>query len=285
VEFAVRFRPTVILQDLMLPGIDGFELLAQYRETEELCNVPVIILSATDDPLVKERSFLQGANDYLVKLPDHIELLARVRYHSGAYLARCERDESFHLLKVSQQQLAEANLLLHKLNGLDPLTGVANRRRFDEVIASEWQRGLRQRRPLSVLMCDIDHFKQYNDNFGHVSGDFCIKRTAEILMEQLRRPGDLVVRYGGEEFVILLPETDLLGALRIANTCRKQIENLIVPHGVFASEGRVTLSIGVCAVVPSSQLSIISLMEAADAALYEAKRNGRNQIAVRELLA
>lgn len=278
VEKAIAFKPTVILQDLVMPGIDGFELLARYRENETLQTVPVIFLSATEDPKTKERCFLQGANDYLVKLPDQIELLARVRYHSAAYLARCERDESFHLLQVSQQQLAEANIRLQKLTGLDPLTGIANRRRFDEVMALEWNRCLRQLRPLAVLMCDIDHFKLYNDHYGHVSGDFCITRTAAILTEQLRRPADFVARYGGEEFVILLPETDLAGALIVADACREQIEKVGSRQDSMSGEARMTVSIGVCAAIPSLELTSLSLIAAADAALYEAKRNGRNKV-------
>lgn len=280
VEVAIAFKPTVILQDLVMPGIDGLELLARYRENEALRNVPVIFLSATEDARTKERCFLQGANDYLVKLPDQIELLARVRYHSAAYLARCERDVSFHLLQISQQKLAEANVRLQKLTGLDSLTGIANRRRFDEVMASEWKRCLRQRRPLAVLMCDIDHFKQYNDTFGHLSGDFCITRVAAILTEQLRRPADLVARYGGEEFVMLLPETDLTGALLVAHSCREQIEKVAIQQGPSRADGRMTISIGVCVFVPSPECDPLALLAAADEALYEAKRNGRNQVAI-----
>lgn len=278
VDVAIAFEPTVILQDLVMPGIDGLELLARYRENETLRNVPVIFLSATDDPRTKERCFLQGANDYLVKLPDQIELLARVRYHSAAYLARCERDESFRLLQVSQQQLAEANMRLQKLTGLDPLTGIANRRRFEEVMASEWKRCLRQRRPLAVLMCDIDHFKQYNDTFGHLSGDFCITRVAAILTEQLRRPADFVARYGGEEFVMLLPETDLSGALLVAHACCEQIEKVTMQQGTSMADGRMTISIGVCAFVPSPECDPLAVLAAADEALYDAKRNGRNRV-------
>lgn len=278
-EVAVAFQPTVILQDLLMPEIDGFALLERYRENQILAHVPVVVLSATDDSKIKERSFLEGANDYLVKLPDEIELLARVRYHSAAYVARCERDESFHLLQISQKQLAAANIRLQALTELDSLTGIANRRRFDEVMAAEWGRCLRHQRPLAVLMCDIDHFKKYNDLFGHVSGDFCIKRTAAILTEQLRRPSDFVARYGGEEFVIVLPETDLAGALLVAEGCREQIENVTVAAGSAGLDGRVTISIGISVTVPSVQNDAIALIAAADQALYIAKHSGRNRIA------
>lgn len=255
VELAVAFRPTVILQDLLMPGIDGFELLARYRETNELDAVPVIVLSATDDPFVKERCFAGGANDYMVKLPDQIELLARIRYHSSAYQARTDRDEAFHLLEISQRELSAANVMLQNLAALDGLTGIANRRRFDEVIVSEWGRALRSSKPLSLLICDIDFFKAYNDNFGHVSGDFCIKRVAAVLTEELRRPADFVARYGGEEFAIVLPETDLRGALVVAEKCRAHVESLEIPQ-TGGEIGAVTISVGAFSIVPSATTTV-----------------------------
>lgn len=277
VETAVAFRPTVILQDLVMPGIDGFELLSRYRETIELHSVPVVILSATDDPTTKERCFAEGANDYLVKLPDQIELLARIRYHSAAYHAREDRDQAFHLLKVSQQELAAANVLLQNLAALDGLTGIANRRRFDEVVAMEWGRASRSLKPLSLLMCDIDFFKAYNDKFGHVSGDFCIKRVAAVLTEELRRPADFVARYGGEEFAIILPDTDLRGALVVAEKCRSHVESLDIPQ-TGGEIGAVTISVGAFCLVPSATSSVEQLIDGADKALYAAKGKGRNRV-------
>lgn len=277
VETAVAFRPTVILQDLVMPQIDGFELLSRYRETGELKSVPVVILSATDDPTTKERCFAEGANDYLVKLPDEIELLARIRYHSAAFHAREDRDQAFHLLKVSQQELAAANVLLQSLAALDGLTGIANRRRFDEVLEMELGRAARTSKPMSLMMCDIDYFKTYNDNFGHVSGDFCIKRIAAVLTEELRRPGDFVARYGGEEFAVLLPDTDLPGALIVAEKCRAHVEGLGIAR-VGGEVGGVSISVGVCTVDPGEKYTSEQLIHAADNALYTAKRNGRNRV-------
>src|SRR5450830_1958171 len=276
-DTALRLQPTVILQDLVLPGIDGFALIQLYREHAALAHVPVIVLSAKDDPKLKAHSFAVGANDYVVKLPDRLELLARIRYHSNAHISRLQRDEAFAFLRASQKNLADANIELQKLAALDSLTGIANRRRFDEVMRAEWQRGQRDRKPLSLLMCDVDCFKSYNDTYGHLAGDLCLKKFAAVLTAQLKRPADLAARYGGEEFAIVLPDTDLAGAQLLAESCRAQLEQLAItnPGG---TGGIVTMSIGVASLIPSKDSSPEALIGAADAAVYAAKRGGRNRV-------
>ncbi|NHZ37368.1 diguanylate cyclase [Massilia rubra] len=280
-ETAEQLQPTLILQDLVMPGIDGFGLIAQYRERDSLRQVPVIVLSAKEDPKLKAHSFAVGANDYMVKLPDKLELLARVRYHSAAHTSRLQRDEAFRFLRESQQKLAEANIELQKLAALDGLTGIANRRRFDDVITLEWQRGQREQKPLSLLMCDIDCFKAYNDTFGHLAGDLCLKKAAAVLTENLKRPADLAARYGGEEFAIILPETSLAGAQVVADAVRSHLERLAMEHPQAAG-GIVTMSIGVASVVPSRGDSPANLTARADKALYAAKTGGRNRVCVAE---
>ncbi len=279
VDAAVTLQPTVILQDLIMPGIDGFGLIKSYRDCPQLASVPVIVLSSKEDPKLKAHSFAVGANDYLVKLPDRLELLARVRYHSSAHVNRLQRDEAFSFLRESQQQLAEANIELQKLAALDALTGIANRRRFDEVMVTEWQRGQRDLKPLSLLMCDVDCFKLYNDSLGHLAGDLCLKKVAAVLTENLKRPADLAARYGGEEFAIVLPETGAEGALALAESCRSKLESLAIEHP-HAPGGVVTMSIGVATMMPSPQFTITHLIAVADKALYSAKSNGRNRVGV-----
>ena len=278
-QTALQLQPTVILQDLVMPTIDGFALIHQYRDTEALRNVPVIVLSAKEDPKLKAHSFATGANDYMVKLPDKLELLARVRYHSGAHISRLQRDQAFHFLRESQRKLGDANIELQKLAALDALTGIANRRRFDETMQLEWQRGQRDKKPLTLLMCDVDFFKFYNDSFGHQAGDLCLKKVAAVLTEHLKRPADLAARYGGEEFVIILPETELAGALIVAESCRRHLEQLAIENPQATTElSCVTMSIGVASMVPSPKSSVEQLIEQADQALYAAKRNGRNRV-------
>jgi two-component system chemotaxis family response regulator WspR len=277
VDTAVQLQPTVILQDLIMPGVDGFGLIRQYRECPQLAAVPVIVLSSKEDPKLKAHAFAVGANDYLVKLPDRLELLARVRYHSIAYISRIQRDEAFSFLRESQQQLAEANIELQKLAALDALTGIANRRRFDEVMTIEWQRGQRDVKPLSLLMVDVDKFKLYNDNFGHLAGDLCLKKVAAVLTENLKRPADLAARYGGEEFAIVLPETTQEGALVLAESCRNHLQTLAIEHPQ-SDGGVVTISIGVATMVPSPTTAPVGLIAKADRALYAAKTGGRNRV-------
>jgi two-component system chemotaxis family response regulator WspR len=274
-KLAIQLKPTVILQDLVMPVVDGFELVRQYRATPEVQDTPVIVLSAKEDPKLKAQGFNVGANDYLVKLPDRLELIARIRYHSAAYINRLQRDDAFRFLRESQQKLADANIELQKLAALDGLTGIANRRRFDETLRNEWHRAQRDKRPLSLLMCDIDRFKLYNDANGHLAGDLCLKKVAAVLTENLKRPADLAARFGGEEFVLMLPDTEAAGARKVAELCREKLLSLALPH--VGAAGFITLSIGVATLVPHPESACEDLIDMADRAMYEAKRSGRDR--------
>ncbi|HLD65737.1 MAG TPA: diguanylate cyclase [Pseudomonas sp.] len=280
---ALQLKPTVILQDLVMPFIDGFDTVRLFRQQPELQDIPIIVLSSMEDPSIKAQGFAVGANDYLVKLPDRLELLARIRYHSSAYIHRLQRDEAFSLLRESQRQLAEANIQLQKLVALDGLTGIANRRCFDQTLEDEWQRALRDQQSIALLFCDIDHFKLYNDTHGHLNGDFSLKKVAAVLTENLKRPADLAARYGGEEFVMLLPQTDIEGALQVAESCRRGVEllELVNPQ---APSGFVTLSIGAGCWTPQAGDSHDSLIGLTDRELYRAKGSGRNCVMALESL-
>lgn len=276
---AQQWQPTVILQDLVMPDSDGFHLIQHYRAAPGLRHVPVIVLSSKEDPQLKAHSFATGANDYLVKLPDRLELLARLRYHSSAHISRLQRDQAFELLRQSQRELAEANVQLQRLAALDSLTGIANRRRFDEMLRLEWQRGQRDKQPLTLLLCDVDFFKRYNDSFGHQAGDLCLKKVAAVLTERLKRPADLAARFGGEEFAIMLPDTALAGAMVVGEACRRHLEALAIENPEAETElSCVTMSVGVASVVPSPQSSVEQLIARADRALYAAKHAGRNRV-------
>ena len=182
------------------------------------------------------------------------------------------------LVEDRTAELQIANKRLQELSRVDGLTGIANRRRLDEELDREWKRMLREKRPLSVVLCDIDHFKLYNDTYGHQGGDECLIRVANAIRESVNRPGDLTARYGGEEFCLVLPETSGLGALQIAELVRKNVSEMNLEHKSSPVADRVTLSLGVATLIPDlgSQPSV--LLEGADRALYQAKGNGRNRV-------
>lgn len=276
---ALEIRPTVILQDLVLPGIDGLSLVQAYRREPALENTPIIVLSTKEEPATKSAAFASGANDYLVKLPDTIELVARLRYHSRLYHAMRQRDAAYSALRESQQQLLESNLALRRLTQSDGLTGLANRRYFDEYLAAEWKRAMREERELAVLMIDVDHFKPYNDTYGHLAGDEALKRVAHTIRACSNRPADLAARYGGEEFSTILPATTPGGARLIAEKIRLSVADLQIAHSGSTTARTLTVSIGCAAVVPNETLSPSSLIALADQRLYEAKRAGRNRAA------
>ena len=278
VQTAEMVMPTVIVQDLVMPGIDGFALIQAYRANEQLRDIPVIVLSSKEDPKLKAHGFAVGANDYMVKLPDQLELLARLRYHSAALISRQQRDQAFGALRESQRLLAEANVELKKMASVDGLTGIANRRQFDDTMQTEWQRGQRDKQELAVLLCDVDNFKTYNDTYGHQAGDAALQTVAGVLAGQLRRPADVAARYGGEEFAVILPATDAEGARQVAESCRAGIEALAVTHAGGVA-GVVTISIGIASIVPSAGSTLEALVAAADKALYSAKGAGRNRVA------
>lgn len=173
-------------------------------------------------------------------------------------------------------KLAEEKL--HLLISLDGLTGIANRRYFDEYLEREWKRAIRCGKPLSLIMCDIDYFKAYNDTYGHLNGDECLKKVALALSDTIKRPGDLVARYGGEEFAVVLPETDQHGAVIIAEILRTDVESLKIEHVNSSNSKYVTISLGVAAAIPSMDSSFTELIIAADKALYQAKKEGRNRV-------
>ena len=168
---------------------------------------------------------------------------------------------------------------LEKLSSLDGLTGIANRRRFDQTLEREWNRAARAQQSLALIMCDIDYFKQYNDRYGHQAGDACLRQLAQVLETSLKRGGDLAARYGGEEFAILLPDTELENATMLAENVREHLQQLGLPHDASLVAPILSASFGVAALVPTAEMSPSVLIRRADEAMYEAKARGRDRIA------
>ena len=277
---AIQIKPTVILQDLVMPGLDGLTLVREYRNNPITRDIPIIVLSTKEDPLIKSAAFAAGANDYLVKLPDNIELVARIRYHSRSYMTLLQRDEAYRALRVSQQQLLDTNLVLQRLMNSDGLTGLSNRRHFDEYLELEWRRAIREQTQMSLMMIDVDYFKAYNDSFGHLEGDEALRQVAKAIRASCSRPSDLPARYGGEEFALVLPNTSPGGARLLAEKLRQTVAGMNIPH-IAPVEGSVlTISIGLATVVPGVGSHSRQLIQSADQGLYAAKNSGRNQVAV-----
>jgi two-component system chemotaxis family response regulator WspR len=275
---AGKIKPTVILQDLVMPGVDGLTLVKQYRSNHVTRDIPVIVLSTKEEPAIKSQAFAAGANDYLVKLPDNIELIARIRYHSKSYLNQVQRDQAYRALRHSQRQLQEKNLVLQRLSNQDGLTGLSNRRYFDEYIEAQWKLAIREQNPISMLMIDVDCFKQYNDTYGHLKGDEVLKSIAEVMQQRFLRPTDLTARFGGEEFVVVMPATPLAPIQAMGESLRRSVEELGIPHRGSTVGAYITVSIGGASMLPQSTESFLMLIDLADEALYQAKSLGKNQV-------
>jgi diguanylate cyclase (GGDEF)-like protein len=249
--------PDLILLDVMMPGMDGYEVCRRLKENPKTSNVPVIFVTAMNEAADEERGLRIGAVDYITKPFCLPVVKARLQNHIK--------------LKLMTD-------VLEAMAWLDGLTGIPNRRRFDEVLEIEWKRALRAGTMLSVIMADVDYFKNYNDRYGHDAGDVCLKRVASALAAAVTRPADLVARYGGEEFVLLAPETDVDGARTLAEQLRSKVGSLCLPHEYSDVAPCVTVSVGYASAAPYRLSSAALLLHEADAMLYYAKRLGRNRL-------
>jgi diguanylate cyclase (GGDEF)-like protein len=256
-EVAREQMPDIILLDIVMPDMDGYEVCTRLKADSQTQEIPIIFITAMSLEEEESKGLSLGAIDYLTKPIRPSIVKARVRNH-----IELKRHRDF----------------LKNLSTLDGLTGIANRRRFDEIIAQEWLRARRNLTPLSLLLMDIDLFKNYNDHYGHQAGDDCLQKVAKGLDQVARRPADLLARYGGEEFVLLLPETDAKGALIVANLVQDKLKNLNIPHAFSIVANRITLCIGAATIIPTDEKTCDELIKCSDELLYEAKANGRNQV-------
>ena len=277
-ELVAELRPSVILLDILMPDIDGITLLRYLRQNPATASIPVVMLSSKEEGSEKAAAFEAGANDYLVKIPEDTEMVARLRYHAKFFSNLVQRDEAYRALKISQEKLAQSNLELQRAVARDGLTGIFNRRHFDEQSRIEWARSQREQQPMTLMMVDIDKFKPCNDIYGHAYGDDCLRKVAQCIADQINRPTDFVARYGGEEFVVLLPNTDEEGAMQMAEKIRRAVESLEVENNGSDIAEHVTVSVGVHSLVPQRDSNLEQALSTADRALYQAKKSGRNRV-------
>lgn len=263
-QVAETWQPDLILLDIMLDDMDGYEVCRRLKSSDSARNIPIIFLTSKTSESDEVLGFHNGCNDYITKPFSPSIVLSRVS---------------------TQIQLKAKTDLLEKLASLDGLTEIPNRRAFDIALARMFNQSQRNTLPLSLLIIDIDFFKQYNDFYGHPKGDECIQRVAQALTQNTQRSGDLVARLGGEEFAILLPDTDNLGAMMRAEHYRELVENLRIPHAASVGNAYITISIGVATIIAKRCTSSAELVESADNALYRAKTEGRNQICSHNLVS
>ncbi|MCW6052728.1 diguanylate cyclase [Lyngbya sp. CCAP 1446/10] len=279
-EKAKILLPNLILSDQIMPRQNGLDLLKEIRNTPELSSTPVIFLTARSGMEARIEGLDAGADDYISKPFDERELLARVRNLLRTHAAEQQLTVLNRQLQQQKEQLEKVNLALQYLATYDSLTEVRNRRSFTEHIDTEWRRLAREEAPLSLIMCDIDYFKFYNDTYGHQAGDECLRQVAQVLQKSLKRSADLVARYGGEEFAIVLPNTDIQGAASVAEIICQQVRGLQILHAKSAVSEYVTLSLGVACCIPAPMSQPAGLITIADEALYRAKTAGRDRVSI-----
>jgi len=300
--------PDLILLDVNMPGLNGYEVCQKLKQNPLTKEIPVIFISSSTDIGDKLQGFSVGGSDYIAKDFQNDEILARVenqltihrlqkkleRQNAQFQAQNAQLQIEIHSRIVAEERLQSAIFELERLVNLDGLTGVANRRRFDDFLECSWQDLAEEESLLSLIMCDVDFFKSYNDTYGHNEGDRCLQEIAKTLEQEIKKweaPGEsLVARYGGEEFVIVLPKTSIKQAVAIAEHLRIVVKKLAIPHinskvldnSNQSATPSVTLSLGIASVIPSGNEPSF-LITMADRALYEAKNRGRDQVCYVEL--
>ncbi len=295
-----RIDIDLILMDKIMPNIDGIEAFSRIKSKRIFNDIPVIMVTVATEIASLRKAFEAGAHDYITKPPNEIELLARIRAALRLKKEVDRRKANSEELKIISMELKAANEKLKSISMTDGLTGISNRRSFDDNFHRAWGTAMRENRALSLILIDIDNFKLYNDTYGHMAGDDCLKDVARSINTFIRRHGDIAARYGGEEFIIILNETGLTvsapvspvsfiiilnetgltGAETVAEKMRKAIEDLKIPHRASKTGKYVTISLGVSSLVPTKGYSPESLLEASDKMLYKAKEAGRNRTEV-----
>lgn len=256
-EFCRKTLPDLILLDVMMPEMDGLEVCRALKTYPDTRDIPIIFVTAQSSPEEETRALEAGAVDFITKPVNPSVVRARVR---------------------TQLILKAQSDTLRSLAFLDGLTGVANRRRFDEALNTEWHHSLRLGHSVALMMIDIDYFKRYNDSYGHLVGDTCLQVVAQTLQGLMHRPHDLVARYGGEEFICLMPDCKVADALYKAETLRQAVEGRAMPHISSDVGPWVTVSVGVAIQKAGADQNPEALILNADASLYAAKARGRNQV-------
>jgi len=270
----------LILMDKIMPNIDGIEAFSRIKAKHIFNDIPVIMVTVATEIASLKKAFKAGAHDYITKPPNEIELLARIRSALRLKKEIDRRKANAEELKIIGLELKSANAKLQRLSTTDELTGITNRRSFNDQLDKAWNTATRENRNISAVLIDIDHFKPFNDTYGHLIGDACIRDVASTINKFVRRQEDIAARYGGEEFIVILNGTGLSGASKVAEKMRLAIEALKIPHASSKTHEFVTISLGVSSIVPIKDSTPELLIDATDKMLYKAKEAGRNRVEV-----
>ena len=271
IKVVQRELPDLILLDITMPEMDGYQVCAQLKSDALTASIPIIFITAMGSEEDETKGLDLGAIDYLTKPISPPIVRARVRNH-------LDLKHSRDCLEELGRELTQKNLELKRLAREDGLTGLANRRHFNETLDAEIKRAFRTRQHLSLIMCDVDYFKRYNDHYGHVAGDSCLQIIGATLLSTFMRAGDLSARYGGEEFAVILPETTPENALLLAEKLRQKIVAQAIPHARSDALEVVSFSLGVVGAQVSRERNAEWFLSAADRGLYQSKENGRNRV-------
>ncbi|MEX1032536.1 MAG: diguanylate cyclase [Cellvibrionaceae bacterium] len=259
----------LVIMDVEMPGLDGFETTHLIREFFGERWVPIVFVTGMADEASYQKGIDAGGDDYMIKPVTPTILNAKLR--------------AFERIVDMQHQLQKLNEELQTLSQRDGLTELFNRRAFEEKAERQWQISTRAHEPVAILMLDVDHFKEFNDHYGHQAGDDCLKRVASALTRALRRPADILARYGGEEFIVLLPGTNLQGTQVVAETLRKAVQSIAIAHAYSSAAEVITVSVGGAVAEHTTGLTPLELGKEADNALYRAKARGRNCSELRQI--
>ena len=255
-KIAQEHLPDLILLDVVMPEMNGYQILEELRNIPSTENIPVIFITGLNSSEDEQKGLALGVVDYISKPFNPSIVKLRIR---------------------NQMKLINYMRIVEKISMTDSLTGLNNRRSFNDRLRIEWGRALREELPISLIMVDVDHFKHYNDTYGHQQGDVVLQTVASVFVDALNRTMDFVARWGGEEFIILLPSTDIEGAEQVAEKIRESVENLEIPlnDGTIT---KVTVSAGVSGLIPNANSNTDQFISNADKALYDAKGKGRNRV-------
>ncbi|WP_198648987.1 diguanylate cyclase domain-containing protein [Cyanothece sp. BG0011] len=268
--------PDLILLDIKMPDMNGYTVCEKLKANLKTKDIPIIFISASDESLDKVKAFSIGGSDYITKPLKLVEVLARIKNQLQIKQLQQELKERNAYLETLVKELEKSKKKSEKLARIDALTEIGNRLYFNDCLEREWQRSLRQEQPLGLILCDVDNFKLYNDTYGHLKGDRCLFEVAQGLKIAVLRGTDLVCRYGGEEFAIILPNTDNQGGEAICQRIIEQIQQLKIPHRSSAVSSYVSISLGFASLMPSPSLTSDVLLSMSDSALYKAKETGKN---------